>query len=89
MLFIILISIVFILILILLTKLYINDKFSDKYKPELYCINLDREEEKYKNIQKEFGSMFKINRISAIDGKKIKYQEEMHYIKQMLNFLKI
>jgi GR25 family glycosyltransferase involved in LPS biosynthesis len=38
-------------------------------KPELYCINLDREPEKFKQIEKEFSSLFKINRVSAIDGK--------------------
>ena len=34
-----------------------------------FCINLDRDQEKYKNVTDEFNGILEINRISAIDGK--------------------
>lgn len=39
------------------------------FKPTVYCINLDREIKKYIKIEKNFGDIFEIIRVSAIDGK--------------------
>ena len=36
---------------------------------EIFCINLDCDTEKFKKIELEFGSLFTITRISAIDGR--------------------
>lgn len=41
----------------------------NKNLPKIYCINLDKEPEKYEKIQKEFSNDFKIHRISAINAK--------------------
>ena len=40
-----------------------------KNLPIAYCINLDREKKKYKNILKNFSDVLQIKRISAIDGR--------------------
>jgi GR25 family glycosyltransferase involved in LPS biosynthesis len=37
--------------------------------PVAYCINLDREPEKYENILKKFSDILEIKKIHAIDGK--------------------
>jgi len=38
-------------------------------RPIAFCINLDRDPEKYKTVQKKFKDTIEIERISAIDGK--------------------
>ena len=54
--------------MVLLISVYLMSN-NIEYKLNAYCINLDREYDKYKDVCDKFGDILNITRVSAIDGK--------------------